>query len=140
MLMLPLQAYFRRDEVLLIQMDMLDDRALAYIADYFRALAEPLRLKIVNALRSGECNVGELTELCECSQANVSKHLSLLTKAGLVAREARGTSVYYKIADDKVYELCDLVCGRLAQHFANQADLPALFAEIKTSPSQKNKR
>lgn len=121
-------------------MDMLDDRALAFVAEYFRALAEPLRLKIVNTLRHGECNVGELTDLCQCSQANVSKHLSLLAKAGLVAREARGTSVYYRIADERVYELCDLVCGQLAQHFSNQADLPALFAESKTRPSRRNKR
>jgi DNA-binding transcriptional ArsR family regulator len=108
-------------------MKTLDDRALAYVADYFRALAEPLRLKIVNALRQGEHNVGELTELCACSQANVSKHLSLLAKAGLVAPEVRGTSVYYRIADPAIYQLCDLVCGQLAQHFANQAELHAAF-------------
>ncbi len=121
-------------------MDMLDERALAYVAEYFRALAEPLRLKIVNTLRQGECNVGELTELCECSQANVSKHLSLLAKAGLVAREARGTSVYYRIADQRVYELCDLVCGQLARHFAGQADLPALFAESKKTSAQRSRK
>jgi DNA-binding transcriptional ArsR family regulator len=121
-------------------MDMLDERALAYVAEYFRALAEPLRLKIVNTLRQGECNVGELTERCECSQANVSKHLSLLAKAGLVAREARGTSVYYRIADQRVYELCDLVCGQLARHFAGQADLSALFAESKKASAQRSRK
>ena len=120
-------------------MDTLDDRALAYVAEYFRALAEPVRLKIVNTLRNGECNVGELTELCGCSQANVSKHLSLLAKAGLVAREGRGTSVYYRIADQRVYELCDLVCGQLARHFSNQADLPTLFAGGKRPRAPKSK-
>ncbi len=109
-------------------MKTLDERALTYIADYFRALADPLRLKIVNALRQGEHNVGELTELCDCSQANVSKHLSLLAKAGLVTREARGTSAYYRIADPSIYQLCDLVCDQLAQHFANQADLHLAFS------------
>ena len=108
-------------------MDILDDRALSHVADYFRALSEPLRLKIVNALRSGEHNVGELTELCGCSQANVSKHLSLLAKAGLIEREARGTSVYYRIADACIYDLCDLVCGQLARHFTEQAKLHAGF-------------
>ena len=120
-------------------MKMLDDRALTHIADYFRALAEPLRLKIVNALRQGEHNVGELTELCECSQANVSKHLTLLAKAGLVAREARGTSVYYRIADPAIYQLCDLVCGQLAQHFANQADLHAVFSTPPTTTRPRKK-
>jgi DNA-binding transcriptional ArsR family regulator len=111
-----------------MQMDILDDRALNYVADYFRALAEPLRLKIVNALRSGEHNVGDLTDICGCSQANVSKHLSLLLKAGLIKREARGTSVYYSIADGCIYDLCDLVCGQLARHFSEQATLHAAFS------------
>lgn len=101
----------------------LDDRALRHIADYFRALAEPLRLKILNALREREHNVGELTELCECSQANVSKHLSLLAQMGIVERENHGTSVYYRIADKRIYDICDLVCGQLAEHFAGQAAL-----------------
>ena len=101
----------------------LNDRALQHIADYFRALAEPLRLKILNALREHEHNVGELTELCKCSQANVSKHLALLAQAGIVERETRGTSVYYQIADPRIYDICDLVCGQLAEHFAGQAAL-----------------
>lgn len=100
-----------------------DDRALRGIADYFRALSEPLRLKILNALREREHNVGELTEICECSQANVSKHLSLLAQAGIVDRENQGTSVYYRIADERIYVICDLVCGQLADHFAGQAAL-----------------
>jgi DNA-binding transcriptional ArsR family regulator len=101
-------------------MEALDDRALDHVADYFRALAEPLRLKILNALRGGPCNVGELTDLLGCSQANVSKHLTLLSKAGLVDREARGTSVYYRIADQRTYDLCDLVCGQIAERLMQQ--------------------
>lgn len=122
-------------------MDFLDDRALSYVADYFRALAEPLRLKIVNALRNGEHNVSELTELCGCSQANVSKHLSLLSKAGLIEREARGINVYYRIADARIYDLCDLVCGQLARHFAEQAELRASFnGKTKSSRNATRKK
>ena len=106
-------------------MNTLDDRAMQHVADYFRALSEPLRLKILNALREREHNVGELTELCQCSQANVSKHLSLLAQAGIVERENRGTSVFYRIADWRIYDMCDLVCGQLAEHFADQAALHA---------------
>ena len=65
-------------------MQKIDDRALVYVADYFKALAEPMRLKLLNALQDGEKNVGELTELSGCTQANVSKHLSLLAKIGMV--------------------------------------------------------
>jgi DNA-binding transcriptional ArsR family regulator len=101
----------------------LDDRALVHVADYFRALSEPLRLKILNSLRDKARNVGELTELLDCSQANVSKHLATLTRMGLVERRTRGTSAYYKIADPRVYQLCDLVCGQMAQRFASQAQM-----------------
>jgi DNA-binding transcriptional ArsR family regulator len=116
-------------------MNVLDDRALAHVADYFRALSEPLRLKLISALREREHNVGELTALCGCSQANVSKHLSQLAKAGLVERSAHGTTVYYRIADPVIHQLCDLVCGQLDKRFADVAELRAQF-----SPPQRKKK
>ena len=102
-------------------MEGLSDQALVQVAQYFSALAEPTRLRILNSLRSHEQNVGELAEQCGCSQANVSRHLSTLAKHGLVAREARGTSVYYRIADPSIYALCDLVCGNVARQLDAQA-------------------
>jgi DNA-binding transcriptional ArsR family regulator len=87
----------------------MDDIVLDRLARYFRALSEPQRLKILDLLRSEAMNVGELTQRLGCSQANVSKHLALMTEAGLVEREPRGTSVYYRFADPEVYQLCDLV-------------------------------
>lgn len=104
-------------------MKKLDDRALGHVAEYFRALSEPLRLKILNALRDGARNVTELTALLRCSQANASKHLATLARFGFVARESQGTSAYYRIADPRVYQLCDLVCGQVARHFATQAQM-----------------
>jgi DNA-binding transcriptional ArsR family regulator len=104
-------------------MKTLDDRALLHVAEYFRALSEPLRLKILNTLGDKPRNVGELTEVLECSQANVSKHLATLTRLGFVERTAQGTSAYYKIADPRVHQLCELVCGQMAQRFASQAQL-----------------
>lgn len=108
----------------------LDDRALGHVAEYFRALSEPLRLKILNALRDKARNVGELTELLDCSQANVSKHLATLMRHGFVERSAQGTNAFYRIADPYVYQLCDLVCGQMAQRFASQAQMlrPAALA------------
>jgi DNA-binding transcriptional ArsR family regulator len=101
----------------------LDGRALGHVAEYFRALSEPLRLKILNALRDKAYNVGELTELLDCSQANVSKHLATLMRHGFVERSAQGTNAFYRIADPRVYQLCDLVCGQMAQRFASQAQM-----------------
>lgn len=96
-------------------MEGLPPEALSQIAAYFQALSEPTRLQILNLLRSGERNVGEIAQSCGSTSANVSRHLSLLMKHGFVSREGRGTAVYYRIADDSVYALCDLVCGSIAR-------------------------
>lgn len=117
----------------------LDDRALGHVAEYFRALSEPLRLKILNALRDKARNVGQLTELLESSQANVSKHLATLTRLGFIERTAQGTSAFYRIADPRIYQLCDLVCGQMAQRFASQAEMlgaPAPTARSTTRPAR----
>lgn len=102
-------------------MQDLSEQALAQVAQYFSALAEPTRLRILNHLREHELNVGDLALLCDCSQANVSRHLSTLAKHGLVSRESRGTAVYYRIADPAIYALCDLVCGNVAKQLKTQA-------------------
>lgn len=109
-------------------MSKLDDRALQYVAEYFKALSEPTRLKILNALQDGEKNVGQLTEISACTQANVSKHLALLTQSGLVKRESRGTSVYYRIADPVIYDLCELVCGQVGNKLISEAEIKDIFA------------
>lgn len=117
-------------------MKNLDDRALAHVADYFRALSEPLRLKLLNELRRGPRNVNQLTQVLACSQANVSKHLGVLSRFGLVARDTQGTSAYYRIADPVVYELCDLVCGRMAHHLKSQADALHAFGSAPGRPGR----
>ena len=83
------------------------------VAERFRALGEPARLHIMNALRSGERTVGELVEETGFGTANVSKHLQLLNAAGFVTRRKDGLFVYYALAGDDVFKLCDLMCGRL---------------------------
>ena len=110
-------------------MQGLPPEALEQVAAYFQALSEPTRLQILNLLRSGERSVGELAQLCGYTSANISRHLAFLTRQGLVARESRGTSVYYRIADPSVYQLCDLVCGNLERQFERAASERALFVD-----------
>ena len=104
-------------------MQDLTDQALTQVAQYFSALAEPTRLRLLNSLREGEKNVGDLAIICGCSQANVSRHLSMLAKHGLIQREARGNTAFYSIADPSVYALCDLVCGNVSRQLLAQAQL-----------------
>ncbi len=113
-------------------MEGLPDEALAQVAAYFQALSEPTRLQILNLLRQQERSVGELAELCGYSAANISRHLTLLTQRGLVARESRGTSAIYSIADESVYALCDLVCGSIARQFERTAQGRAAFVALPT--------
>jgi len=105
----------------------MDDAALERIAEYFRALSEPLRLKILNALRAGERNVTELTRETGTSQANASKHLATLLALGLVEKSVRGTSSYYRIADADIYGMCDFVCGQIGRKMAASEPLLRSF-------------
>lgn len=86
---------------------------LALIADRFRALGEPARLRLLDALRGGEKTVTELVDETAFGQGNVSKHLHVLYTAGLVVRRRDGCFVRYAIADDRVYRLCDIMCDQL---------------------------
>ena len=108
-------------------MDQMPDESLREVASYFQVLSEPTRLKILNLLRNNERNVGELAQLCGFSAANISRHLALMTQHGLVVRESRGTSVYYRMADESIYALCDLVCGNIARHLQRSAVSRAVF-------------
>jgi DNA-binding transcriptional ArsR family regulator len=107
-------------------MEHLPETVLGDVASYFQALSEPTRLRVLNQLREGERKVGELAELAGTTVANVSRHLSLLQQRGIVLREGRGTSVYYRIADPAIYELCDLVCGTVARQHREQAQARGL--------------
>lgn len=78
----------------------------------FKALAEPARLRILDALRDGELTVGELGEQTGLNQANLSKHLQLLHALEFVARRKDGLFVYYAIKDQDVFRLCDIMCRR----------------------------
>jgi DNA-binding transcriptional ArsR family regulator len=83
------------------------------IAERFRALGEPTRITLLDRLREGEATVLELTELAGTTQQNVSKHLGVLQRAGIVARRKQGNFAYYRIVDQTVFSLCELVCGGL---------------------------
>ena len=97
------------------------DEALELLANYFSALSDPLRLKIVRSLMGGEQNVSVLVELTGAEQSNVSRHLGKLTTAGLLHRRRQGTQIFYSIADASIYDLCDKICGVMEKRLAKQA-------------------
>lgn len=93
------------------------------IAERFRALGEPMRLRLLQALRDRELSVNELVEAAETSQANVSKHMQVLHRLGFVSRRKEGTTALYRIADPNVFQLCELVCGGLRETLDEQRRL-----------------
>ncbi len=98
----------------------LSPAALGLMANFFKVLSEVSRLQIVCSLKTGAKNVSEIVEETGLGQANVSKHLNMLTKAGIVTREPKGICVYYKIANPFLFDLCDLVCDVLSLQFQQQ--------------------
>jgi DNA-binding transcriptional ArsR family regulator len=93
------------------------------IARRFRLLGDPLRVRMLDLLRDQELSVNSLAEQLEAGQQNVSKHLVLLADAGMLARRKEGTHVYYRIADEGVFELCEQVCGAVQTQLSTLAAL-----------------
>jgi DNA-binding transcriptional ArsR family regulator len=94
--------------------------ALELVAARFRALSEAIRLRILQTLENGETSVSALAEKVGSTQPNISKHLKVLQDVGLVKRRPVGTTAYYSIADEMVFELCEMVCSRLRDRLEAQ--------------------
>ncbi len=107
-----------------IELSMLETSpvTLAPVADYFKVLSEVSRLQVLCCLKSGVKNVGEIIEATGLGQANVSKHLKILTQAGMITRQPQGVSVFYQITDPLIFELCELVCDRLTVRLEEQSE------------------
>lgn len=108
-------------------MCVIPEDLLVRIADRLKVLGDPSRLKIVHLLEEGELCVGEIVEQMESSQANVSKHLATLRKAGLVRSRRAGMNVCYSIEDPVVFAICRLICGFLERE---ASEVRAEIAEI----------
>ena len=99
----------------------MSDRALQFVGRRFKVLSEPARLKLLMALEKGEENVTALIKLTSLSQANVSKHLGILMGAGMVDRRKEGLKAFYFISDPQIIKLCDLMCVRVLQDYAERS-------------------
>ncbi len=93
------------------------------VAARFKVLAEPIRLEILQYLENGEASVTAVTKAVDSTQPNVSKHLRILQNEGLVAKRQQGNTVYYRIADESIFELCDLVCCSLKERFLARSSI-----------------
>ena len=117
----------------------LTDELFDQVANRFKALGEPARLRILDALRSGELTVGDLCEKTGLNQANLSKHLQLLHALEFVNRRKIGLFVYYSLIDEDIFQLCDIMCGRLGPS-AGRASTRPLAARRSPPPERVARR
>jgi len=103
-------------------MKQLPDQVLERVADYFKVLSEPTRLKLLYLLQEKELSVGDLVSATDTSQANVSKHLKVMLNAAIVNRRPHGTSALYSIADETAFKLCTAVCDTIANRIETEAE------------------
>jgi len=96
---------------------------LGLIAERFKALSEPMRLKLIMAMENGERSVSDLVEALGTSQANISKHLSMLTQEGILQRRKEGLRVFYSIKDKDIFKLCQHVCGGIERGLDEQKEI-----------------
>ena len=95
-----------------------NDDVLALVADRMRAIGDPLRLRLLSLLRERDATVGELTALVGASQQNVSHHLAVLYRDGILTRRKEGRKVWYSLHDETVSAVCDAVCESVTRQAA----------------------
>ena len=93
----------------------LTDRTRELMAARFRALGEPMRLKILERLFRSPASVGEILAAIGGTQANVSKHLAILRAGRLVGGRREGNRIVYRISDPALERICEIVCDAVAR-------------------------
>ena len=84
-------------------------------AEFFKALAHPIRIRILDCLRDGEKGVNELSEMLQLEQANVSQQLAVLRVRNIVIGRKSGSSVFYSVSDPALFKLLD-VAREISNH------------------------
>ncbi len=91
-----------------------EDQVFDSVAELFGVLSTPIRLKIISAVCNGEKNVSELLAEIDTTQPNMSQHLSMLYRSGVLAKRREGTQMYYRLQSERVATLCRAVCTQVA--------------------------
>jgi DNA-binding transcriptional ArsR family regulator len=104
------------------------DELAELVAERLRVIGEPMRIKLLDRLREGEATGRELTAAVGASQQNVSRHLGVLLRAGVVGRRKDGVRVHYRIVDESVFALCEQVCGSAQRRLVEMSTILAQVA------------
>ena len=98
-------------------------------AEFFKALAHPLRIRILDALRAGEVSVNELSAQLHVEQSNLSQQLGVLRSRNLVVGRKEGNNVYYSVRDPEIFRLLDVAKKIFNNHLIDVRDM---LSQLKT--------
>ena len=104
-------------------MQVMTKEMLELVAQRFRLLADPMRLRILHELQDGEMSVGQLVTQTGASQPNVSKHLASLKNLQMVKRRQEGNMAYFSIAAPYIFSLCETVCNNMREEFEEKQNI-----------------
>jgi len=100
-------------------------RVFELAAELFGVLATPMRLRILSALCDQEKSVSQLLQEIDTTQPNLSQHLNLLYRSGILARRKEGTQVIYRVQSEQAVTLCRTVCTQIAIEMDEPGAVPA---------------
>ena len=112
------------------------ERLRQFKADFFKALAHPVRIAILEFLRDGPRSVGEIQELTGAPGSSISQQLAVLRSRGIVVPERAGTTIHYHAADPQIYALLDAAREIFYGHLSDSADLLRLVEAEQVAAGQ----
>lgn len=98
-------------------------------AEFFKALAHPGRLQIIECLRTGEKTVGDIQAYLQAEPASASQHLALLRAKGIVVGRKSGTSVFYHVRDQRIFDLLDVARAIFNAHLIDTQEMLIQLAD-----------
>jgi len=116
----------------------MDTALKRFKAEFFKALAHPGRIRIIECLRSGEKTVGEIQAYLVEEPASASQHLALLRAKGIVEGRKSGTSVHYHVRDPKIFDLLDIAREIFNAHLVDTREMLSQLADEELSVSRAN--
>ena len=113
--------------------------AIDAVASYFGVLSEPTRIRIMHAICEEEKTVSQIVEELGASQTNVSRHLGIMHRSGVLSRRKQGNQVYYRTADAAMVDLCRSVCKRISERMEEKMPLRSELLRLMSQPKRKSK-
>ena len=113
------------------------DGVFQAVASYFSVLSEPMRLQIMHAICEKEKTVSQIVMELGATQTNISRHLNLMHRHGVLARRKEGSQIYYHVADAAMIEICRGVCNRIAGQMGEKMPLRRELLRLMPKPKKR---